>query len=147
MSAKKILVMGLPGAGKTTLAEAMVEYFQGFGHSVDWFNADKVREQFNDWDFTPEGRARQSKRMADLANNSDKEFVICDFVAPVQATRDNFAADYTVWVDTIESGRFEDTNKMFSPPEKYEYRVKEQMAVYWASIICHDIILKEKRNV
>lgn len=116
----KILVMGLPGSGKTTLATVLAREL-GCAH----YNADKVREQFNDWDFSAEGRLRQARRMSDLADQH--EMAICDFVCPLPEMRDIFDADFLIWVDRIDKGRFEDTNKVFVPPEKWDYRVTP----YW----------------
>ena len=118
----KILVMGLPGAGKTTFSQNLVKRLM-INHTVSWYNADTVREMFDDWDFTPEGRTRQVKRMAELADNCKSEFVICDFVCPTEETRKLFDADVVVWMDTIAEGRYEDTNKMFVPPTKFHFRV------------------------
>jgi adenylylsulfate kinase len=116
----RILIMGLPGSGKTTLARALADKIDAM-----WFNADDVREQFNDWDFSYEGRIRQSHRMRSLADDSDARFVICDFIAPLQQMRDIFAADFTVWMDTIQQGKFEDTNRVFEPPQKYNLRITD----------------------
>jgi adenylylsulfate kinase len=109
----KILVMGLPGAGKTWLSERLQKHLE-----CAWYNADAVRKMANDWDFSPEGRVRQANRMRNIADyeKSHGRTVICDFVCPTQQTRTDFEADITIWVDTIESGRFEDTNKMFEAP-------------------------------
>jgi len=109
----KILVMGLPGAGKTWLSERLQKHLE-----CAWYNADAVRKMANDWDFSPEGRVRQANRMRNIADyeKSHGRTVICDFVCPTQQTRTDFDADITIWVDTIESGRFEDTNKMFEAP-------------------------------
>jgi adenylylsulfate kinase len=133
---KKILIMGLPGAGKTFLANKLVPKL-----GAVWLNADKVRQEANDWDFSTEGRQRQAKRMKDLANKAllEEKHVIADFVCPTPKTRDDFAADYTVWVDTIEKGRFEDTNKVFVKPEKYDFRVKTKNAELWSIIIADEI--------
>lgn len=128
----RILIMGLPGSGKTTLASALYELLSPDAY---WLNADALRKKYDDWDFSIEGRLRQAKRMREEANTSDKEYVICDFVAPLQKMRDIFDADITVWVDTIEKGRFEDTNKMFEIPTKYDLRVTEQHAEKWANKI------------
>jgi adenylylsulfate kinase len=114
---KTILIMGLPGAGKTFLAKALKQTLEDKNYNVKWFNADKTRELFNDWDFSPEGRHRQMLRMKKLANEAKASgsFVICDFVCPTKELRTEFSADYTVWLNTINQGRFEDTNKMFEP--------------------------------
>jgi len=129
--------MGLPGSGKTTLASELVPLLK-----AKWLNADEVRKEANDWDFSAEGRTRQAKRMWTKA----KEFkdqgnhVVADFVCPTPAARDLFPADFIIWVDTIKEGRFEDTNKMFVKPEKYNYHVTSQDAKNWAPKILKEII-------
>lgn len=144
----KILIMGLPGSGKTTLAIALKKYIESQTHSiirkmytVTHLNADEIRKSYNDWDFSTDGRIRQSLRMFFLANQCNTDFVIADFVAPLPELRDNFTPDYTVWVDTIPEGRFTDTNKIFVPPDKYDFKVTEQDAEKWAKIIGTKILL------
>ena len=132
----RILIMGLPGAGKTTLA---LNLFAKLSPNVLWLNADEIRKKFNDWDFTEQGRLRQSLRMREIADVSNKDYVIADFVCPLPAMRDNYAADFTVWVDTINEGRYEDTNRIFDPPIKYDIRVTEQDAAKWSKIILEKI--------
>ncbi len=114
--------MGLPGSGKTYLTERLVPLL-----NAAWYNADKVREMTNDWDFSDEGRDRQSKRMRVLADfeKSHGRFVICDFVCPTRETRENFDADIVVWMDTIKEGRFEDTNKLFQNPARVDFHIKQ----------------------
>ena len=133
---KKILVMGLPGSGKSYLADKLTNIL-----GAEWLNADRVREAANDWDFSPEGRTRQAERMKHLAQEGlDRgKHVIADFVCPTPKTREDFAADYIVWVDTIKEGRFEDTNKMFVPPEEYDFRVPTQNAELWSLRIADEI--------
>ena len=118
----KILIMGLPGSGKTYLAKRMQPLL-----NAAWYNADIVREMANDWDFSPQGRIRQSLRMRNLANFEKEHgrIVICDFVCPTKETRANFNADITIWMDTIDAGRFEDTNKIFEKPENVTYHITE----------------------
>ena len=122
--------MGLPGSGKTTLANALAPLL-----NAKRLNADEVRTSANDWDFSEEGRTRQSKRMADLAKKLKESgnYVIADFICPTPAARELFPADYIIWVDTIKEGRFDDTNKMFVKPEKFDCHVTTQDAKYWAS--------------
>jgi hypothetical protein len=141
--------MGLPGAGKTTLGVALKDYLEQSDNTtkVNWFNADDIRKQFNDWDFSHEGRIRQSLRMSELAVQCSGDYVICDFVAPLTEMRDNFVADWTVWVDTIDKGRFEDTNQIFTPPNSYDFRVTEQDAEKWAPIIGAQIFKNQRRPI
>ena len=117
--------MGLPGAGKTTLASELVPLL-----NAKWLNNDEVRRAANDWDFSKEARTRQAKRMADLAEKYKQEgrYVVCDFVCPTPKTRELFNADFTVWVDTIKKGRFDDTNSMFVKPKKFDFHVTSQNA-------------------
>lgn len=140
--------MGLPGSGKTTLAQHVLEHLQNEKKRVGWLNADDVRQKFNDWDFSKEGRIRQSIRMRELADSmTDVDYVICDFVAPLPEMRHNFKADWTVWVDTIDKGRFEDTNKAFIQPDVYDFRVTEQRAEWWGEFIAAHIIDNRRRPV
>jgi len=133
---KIILIMGLPGSGKTTLANELAPLL-----NAKRLNADEVRKEANDWDFSEEGRKRQSKRMADLAIKlrSEGNFVVADFICPTPEARQLFPADYVIWVDTIKEGRFEDTNKMFIKPDKFDFHVTTQDAKNWASKIIKEI--------
>ena len=144
---KRILIMGLPGAGKTFLAQHILEHLQNDRKTVMWLNADDVRKKYNDWDFSHEGRIRQSLRMRELADSYDVDYVICDFVAPLVEMRNNFKADWTVWVDTIDRGRFEDTNKVFVAPEQYDFRITEQNSEKWGEFIAAHILDNRQRPV
>ena len=128
--------MGLPGSGKTTLAKELVPLLK-----AKWINNDKVRRAANDWDFSEEGRSRQAKRMADLAEKEKTEgnYVVCDFICPTPKARELFNADYIIWVDTIKKGRFDDTNAMFVKPEKFDFHVTSQDAKVWAIQIAEKI--------
>ena len=128
--------MGLPGSGKTTLASELAPLI-----NAKRINADEVRKAANDWDFSKEGRTRQSKRMADLAKKIKTEghYVVADFICPTPEARSLFPADYIIWVDTIKEGRFEDTNQMFVKPEKFNYHVTSQDAKVWAAKIIKDL--------
>lgn len=163
---QKILIMGLPGSGKTYFAERLKAYienntnfsnmpvsklseFESTPHSwkatVTWFNADDVRRKYNDWDFSKEGRIRQSLRMLEFAMSCSSDYVVCDFVAPLVEMRNNFKADWTIWMDTIDAGRFEDTNKAFVPPEIYDFRIIEQNAEKWVPFVGDAIIANKRR--
>jgi len=112
---KRILIFGLPGSGKSTLAEKLVEILG----NADWHNADNIRKLFNDWDFSEEGRERQALRMRDYVRKSvaKKQYGIADFVCPTNNLREKHVPEYVIWMDTIEEGRYEDTNKLFEQPD------------------------------
>jgi len=133
---KIILIMGLPGAGKTTLANELATLIKS-----KRLNADEIRRAANDWDFSEEGRKRQAKRMSEeaLKIKSEGNNVIADFICPTPEARKFFPADYIVWVDTIKEGRFEDTNQMFVKPEKYNFHVTTQDAKLWAPKIAEEL--------
>lgn len=143
---KRILLCGLPGAGKTTLAKRLVEILG----NADLYNADEIRTQFNDWDFSPEGRQRQMKRMQDFVRKSVARgrYGIADFVCPTNELRNSFMPEYVIWMNTIEEGRFEDTNKLFEAPDdtvKVDVEIKsddwwnEEAVEKWARLIAVDI--------
>ena len=133
---KIILIMGLPGAGKTTLAEELAPKL-----NAKRLNADEVRKEANDWDFSEEGRKRQAKRMADFALKLKNQgnYVVADFICPTPEARSLFPADFVIWVDTIKEGRVDDTNQMFVKPEKYDFHVTTQDAKVWADKIIKEI--------
>ena len=133
---KIILIMGLPGSGKTTLANELAPLL-----NAKRLNADEVRKEANDWDFSEEGRKRQSKRMADFAlkMKEDGNNVVADFICPTPEARKLFPADFVIWVDTIKKGRFEDTNQMFVNPKNFDYHVTTQDAKKWAPLIIEEI--------
>jgi len=160
---QRILIMGLPGAGKTMLAGALKTYLEKHGEisygralgehignlnaEVTWFNADDIRRKYNDWDFSNDGRIRQSLRMFQFSMEAGGDYVICDFVAPLVEMRNNFKADWTIWVDTIREGRYADTNAAFVEPEVYDFRITEQDCEKWAEFIGQHIIDNRRRPV
>ena len=160
---QRILIMGLPGAGKTMLAGELKKYLELHGEisygralnehigdlnaKVNWFNADDIRRKYNDWDFSNDGRIRQSIRMFQFSMEAGGDYVICDFVAPLVEMRNNFKADWTIWVDTIREGRYADTNAAFVEPEQYDFRVTEQDCEKWAEFIGEHIIENRRRPV
>jgi adenylylsulfate kinase len=133
---KIILIMGLPGSGKTTLANELAPMLK-----AKRLNADEVRKEAKDWDFSEEGRKRQAKRMAEFALKMKKDgsYVVADFICPTPEARNLFPADYIIWMDTIKEGRFDDTNKMFVKPVKYDFHVTTQDAKNWAPKIYKEI--------
>lgn len=158
--------MGLPGSGKTYFSERLKKYLEDnssydtmpayrmaqyelppyhYKSKVDWFNADEVRKKFNDWDFSREGRIRQSLRMAEFALKCSGDYVICDFVAPLPEMRHNFKADWTIWMDTIEAGRYEDTNRAFVQPDIYDFRINEKNAEQWVPYVGERILKNIRR--
>ena len=124
---KKILIMGLPGSGKTTLAKDL-----SIELKADWINADKIRKKYNDWDFSKSGILRQSKRMKIIANRCKKKFIISDFVCPYDEGRKIFNPDFLIWMNTIKKGRLSTFDKIFQKPKKYNFCIKEKNSKLWS---------------
>ena len=118
---KIILVMGLPGSGKTTLAKKIKKIL-----NAKWLNADAIRGKHKDWDFSKKGILRQVKRMRKLAVKSKKKYVVADFVCPLKIQFKIFKPDFIIWMDTIKKGRYENMNKLFKAPKNYDLRIKEK---------------------
>lgn len=135
----KILIMGLSGSGKSELAKELHSLFKNDEKSSIRINGDEVREANNDWDFSPEGRIRQAERMAKLAKKSEANYVIADFIAPTKQIRDIFSPDMLIWLDTVRSSKYTNTDVLFEPPLEYNYRITEKNASKWAQIIYKDI--------
>ena len=112
--------MGLSGSGKTFLSKLLQKEL-----SCAWYNADNLREMANDWDFSQEGRTRQSYRMKALADFEKEKgrMVICDFICPTKQARKIFDADYCIWMDTIKESNYEDTDRIFEAPSKVNLRI------------------------
>jgi adenylylsulfate kinase len=130
---RKILIMGLPGAGKTTLATALTPRL-----SAVHFNADEVRKNINkDLGYSEPDRVEQARRMGWLCDQVVKAggIAIADFICPTPEARAAFTEHgdaFIVWVDRIKSGAFEDTNRLFSPPTQFHVRVLPTGTVeYW----------------
>ena len=139
----KILIMGLPGSGKTTLAETLAQRL-GAVH----FSADAVRENINrDLGFSPTDRIEQARRMGWLCDRVTEagHIAVADFVCPIPQTRAAFGADFTIYVNRIESSRFEDTNQLFVPPENPDVEVTpEGSSQQWAEKIEQILITADK---
>ncbi len=123
---KKILIMGLPGSGKTHLAKKISNILK-----ADWLNADKIRSQHNDWDFSTNGIIRQVHRMKNLADRSKKKFVVADFICPLKKQFEIFKPNIIIWMDTIKKSRYPRINKIFKKPKKFHLRVTTKNASLW----------------
>ena len=128
--------MGLPGSGKTTLANELAPML-----NAKRLNADEVRKEANDWDFSKEGRKRQAMRMANFAKKlkDDKNYVVADFICPTPEARSLFPEDFIIWVDTIKEGRIEDTNQMCIKHEQYDVHVTKKEAKHRETKISKEI--------
>lgn len=135
--------MGLPGAGKTTLAKHLVPLLNAV-----WFNADDVRINVTyHLGFEEEDRIQQAKTMKWLADKViiAGHYAVVDFICPTPNTREAFGWNdsFIIWIDRIEAGRFDDTNQMFVPPDKYDIRVtKKGTAEHWAKWIYENYFLE-----
>ena len=144
MKQVKILVFGLPGSGKSTLSNKLAQKL-GATH----LNADAIREQFQDWDFSEEGRKRQLERFISLSGAATTQYVIMDFVCPLRAFRQQLDPDITVFMDTIDEGRFEDTNKVFEKPEDsddVDFTITDLHSDHYAQVITNTLITFNWRN-
>jgi len=122
----RILIMGLPGSGKTTLARELAKDLKAY-----WLNADKIRKKYNDWDFSKNGIIRQVKRMKSLSDKSNKKYVVADFVCPLHIQTKIFKPNFIVWMDTIKKSRFSSMNKIFKKPKKWNLRVTSKDYKLW----------------
>jgi hypothetical protein len=131
MITRKILIMGLPGAGKTTLTTALAPLLNAVV-----FNADAVRANlWPDLGFSHEDRIEHARRMGWMCDRVVEAggTAIADFICPTEETRSAFGRAFTIWVDRISAGRFEDTNRLFSAPAHPDFRVgRKGTAPYWA---------------
>jgi len=136
----KILVMGLPGSGKTTLSKILKEKL-----NADYINADEIRKKFNDWDFSIKGRLRQARRMAEIANQTiiKNTTIVADFVCPVDEARKIFNADFLIWMNTIKKGRYDDTNSLFQTPKEFDFKVE----TFDAEIVSKKIISEIEKKL
>lgn len=144
MTPKKILIFGLPGSGKSTLANKLQKKLNAIH-----LNADQIREEYSDWDFSETGRLRQAERMAKIAATSEAQFVILDFVCPEKRFRDIVNPDISIFMNTISKSRYEDTNKIFEIPdedEKITYNVKQKESDIIAQQIAKELLTFDWRR-
>lgn len=116
----KLLVMGLNDSGKTTFAKKLA-----YAINCPHLNADEVRKQAKDWDFSDKGRIRQCLRMKKMAEALDG-WVVCDFICPTEELRQLFEPALLIWMNTVKHSRYDDTNKMFEPPEWFHFQIRNK---------------------
>ena len=117
----KILVMGLSGSGKSYLSERLQKHL-----NCVWINADMLRKMASDWDFSYEVRIRQAKRMkyySDFESDFNKSIVICDFICALEDMRSILKPDYIIWLDTVKSSKYKDTDEIFEPPSLIDSKI------------------------
>ena len=120
----RIAIIGLSGSGKSELAKELAKLLP---NNIR-LNADEIRKEANDWDFSIDGRLRQAKRINDLANKSNADYVIADFIAPTKESRSIFNPDILIWVDTVKSSKYPDTDIMFENPTNYKFKITKKDA-------------------
>ncbi len=110
--------MGLNGSGKTTFAKKLA-----YALNCPHLNADEIRKQANDWDFSEKGRKRQCLRMKEMAEALEG-FVVCDFICPTEELRQLFEPALLIWINTVKHSKYSDTNKMFESPERFHIQIR-----------------------
>ena len=136
----KIFIIGLSGSGKTTLAKALAKEL-----NAKHLNADEIRHEYNDWDFSEAGRLRQAHRIKNLSDRYD--LVVSDFIAPRAIHRHIVDADILVWMDTVKSSQYKDTDSLFEPPSQYNFRITEKNADKYVELICNYIQTRYKEYI
>ena len=139
---RRILIMGLPGSGKSFLAKELNKRLK-----ATWLNADEVRKKFNDWNFSKKGVLRQAKRMKSLAGESKKKFIIADFVCPYEEGRKIFKPDYLIWMDTIKQGRLSTFDKTFQKPKKFDFKINSKNVKLYSKLIYNKIKNRSTTNI
>ena len=132
--AKKILIMGLPDSGKTTLAKLLAPMFNAV-----LLNEDEIRKEANDFDYSEIGRSIQTNRMKRLADEAiqNNRNVVADFECSTEHTREDLNADYIIWMDTIKESKLE-------PPKNFDFKVTHKDAQMFSFLIKQEILDKLK---
>jgi adenylylsulfate kinase-like enzyme len=123
----KILIMGLPGAGKTTLAKELSKEINAIH-----LNADEMRNKvWTDLTFKYTDRLIMAQRMGALSDVLINQGynVIADFVCPTEQTRQAFGSAFIVWVNRIENSRFDDTNNLFEKPKQVDIEINYGLTI------------------
>jgi adenylylsulfate kinase len=123
-----VQIIGLPGTGKTSLAKEICRRTDGIHINADDVRADLSR----DLGFSVEDRVEQARRLGALSRliSNQGKLVVVDFVNPTKETRDSFGdADLVIWVDRINEGTFEDTNKLWEQPSFVDLKLPFGMTV------------------
>ena len=127
----RILIIGLSGSGKTTLAKALAKEL-----NAKHLNADEIRQEYNDWDFSDAGRLRQAHRVKNLSDKHD--LVVCDLIAPKAIHRHIIDADILIWMDTVKESQYKDTDAIFETPNQYHFKItKHNLAKNCNAILKH----------
>ena len=137
--------MGLPNAGKTTLAKALVPLLRAVH-----FNADEVRGNINkDLGFAHKDRIEHARRMGWLCDQVAKagHSAIADFICPTPETREAFGQAYTIYVNTGQPTPYADTRSRFVPPETPDYEIREQNAEYHAKSIAEHLSVRLANSI
>ena len=111
----RVLICGLPNSGKTTYAKFLIKLYEANNRPFLWLNGDKVRAAYNDWDFSVEGRKRQTLRMKSLADSASNIDIIIDYVCPLVEYRQIINPTHLVYIDTHDRTPYEDTKNIFEP--------------------------------
>ena len=131
---RKILIMGLPGSGKKSLAKLLVPMFNAV-----WLDGDEVRKEANDFDYSEMGRSIQTHRMKRLADEAikDNRNVVANFECSTEDERKDFDADYIIYMDTIKESKLK-------PPSNYDFKVTHKDAQMFSFLIKQEILDKLK---
>jgi adenylylsulfate kinase len=138
----KVLIFGLANTGKSYLSTRLKSAFAD--KRVAYFNADEIREKYNDWDFSDEGRKRQAQRAVDFGKQ-DVDLIMWDFICPFQSARDALGADLVIWMNTNQSSKYKDTDAVFERPEHCDIEVTDKD--WWTDDVTQETVGKIIRTI